>query len=111
MEIGRGCRHVAQARHPHNIGLRQNQRAEDSLPLEQIAPDIYTLMAGTTAERFEHPVTVKFLGRQSRGIAVQPTVEPASGREQRSLKGHQRIQERGSIRRPAISLAKLLHYL
>ena len=88
MEIWRRCRHIAQARYPHDVGLPQDERAEDSLPLEQIASDVNALMAGTAAERFEHPIAVKFLRRQRRGIAVQPAIEPASRRKQRSFKGH-----------------------
>ena len=51
----------------------------DALPLEQIAADIDTLMTGDAADRLELLIAVMLLGRQRRGVAAKPAIEPAPG--------------------------------
>src|SRR5260370_17574710 len=100
MKIGRRRRDVAQARYSHNLGFPRYERTEDSLPLEEIAADVDTLMARAAAERFEQLIAAQFLRRKRRRIAAEPAVEPASRRKQRSLKGRQGVQKVGAIRPP-----------
>src|SRR6516165_803370 len=84
---------------------------KDAVPLKQVAPDIDTLVTGNTAERLEQPVAVLLLGRERRGIPAEPTVEPASGGQQRPLVGGDRIQEARTVRLVPVGLAKLAPHL
>ena len=53
VEVGRRCRHVAQARHTQDLGVRRGERVKDAVPLEQVAAYIHTLMTGDAADRLE----------------------------------------------------------
>ena len=92
MEVGRRCRHVAQARHAQDLGFRRGERVKDAVSLEEVAAEIHTLMTGDSTERLEQLMSVLLLGRQRRGIATEPTVESAPGGQQRPFVGGDRVQ-------------------
>src|ERR1700730_7328836 len=62
MEVGRRRRHVAQAGHAEDLGLRRGKRSEDAVTLIEIAADIDALMTRDAAERLEQPIAVPLLG-------------------------------------------------
>jgi hypothetical protein len=107
MKIGRRRRDIAQARHAHRLRLPLDQRTKNALPFEQIAADIDALMTGTATERLEQAIAFEFIGRQRRGIAAKPAVEPAPRGQQRPLEGHKRVEKAVALGRTSISGAEI----
>src|SRR5215469_11657633 len=68
-------------------------------------------MTRDAAERLEQLIAVLLLGRQRRGIAAKPAIEPAPGGQQRPLIGGDRVQQARTIGPTPISRLELMHQL
>src|SRR3954470_23259685 len=86
VEIWWRRRDVTQTWYAQNCGIRRCQRMEYAVALEQVAADIYALMAGAAAQGFEQIVSVQFVRRERGGVSGEPPIETASRCHQRSLK-------------------------
>ena len=109
VEIGWRRRHVAQAGDAYQRGLRIADWMEDAASLEKVAAHIDALVAGDAAKRLEQLIAGELRRRDRVGVARKPAVESAARREERALVGRDRIQQGGSVGRPAIRVPELPH--
>src|SRR5882762_11418476 len=107
MEIWRRRCDVPQTWHAQNFRLRRRQRMEYAMPLEEIAADIYALVAGTTSQRLEEPISIQFVCRQRGRIAREPMIEPAAGRHESSLKAGDGVRNICSVGPAAVGSGEL----
>jgi hypothetical protein len=78
-----------------------------SVPLVQIAADIYPLMAGHAAKRLKQLVAGELLGGYRVDVAAEPSIKSASRREEGPLIGSDGAKESLAVGLPVISFAKL----
>ncbi len=102
VEVGRGDRDVAQARHPQHLGDLVGDRDEDPDLLEQIAADIDALVARRAADPSEQVVARPLRARDGAGVAAQPAVEAAVRGEEGALEAVDRVDHRLPVGHAAV---------
>src|SRR4051812_25067783 len=108
VEIGWRRRDVTQTWYAQNCRIWRGQRMEYAVALEQIAANIYALMAGDAAQGFEQTVSVQFVRRERGGVSSEPAIETASWCHQRSLKTCDGVDDVVHVRGAAIGGQELV---